>query len=34
VQLANSLIKPDGGKSSSVRQAVKSVNGWLAVFHG
>lgn len=34
VHLANGLIKPDGGKSSPVRQAVKSVNGWLAVFHG
>ena len=34
VQLANGLIKPDSGKSSTVRQAVKSVNGWLAVFHG
>lgn len=34
VQLANGLIKPDSGKSSPVRQAVRSVNGWLAVFHG
>jgi pilus assembly protein CpaE len=34
VQLANSLTKPDSGKPSGVRQAVKSVNGWLAVFHG
>jgi pilus assembly protein CpaE len=34
VQLANGLIKPESGKSSPVRQAVKSVNGWLAVFHG
>jgi len=34
VQLANTLSKSDGGKASSVLQAVKSVNGWLAVFHG
>jgi pilus assembly protein CpaE len=34
VQLVNSLINPDGAKDSPVRQAVKSVNGWLAVFHG
>jgi pilus assembly protein CpaE len=34
VQLANSLVKPGSGKTSTVRQAVKSVNGWLAVFHG
>jgi pilus assembly protein CpaE len=34
VQLANSLTKSESGKSSSVRQAVRSVNGWLAVFHG
>lgn len=33
VQLANSLTKPDG-KSSSGKQAVRGVNGWLAVFHG
>ncbi len=34
VQLANALVNPGGSKSSPVRQAVKSVNGWLAVFHG
>jgi pilus assembly protein CpaE len=34
VQLANSLINPDGGNASPIRQAVKSVNNWLAVFHG
>ncbi|HWG41904.1 MAG TPA: hypothetical protein VN688_03890 [Gemmataceae bacterium] len=34
VQLADSLTKPGSVKPSSVRQAVKSVNGWLAVFHG
>ncbi len=34
VQLAGSLIRPDAAKPSSVLQAVKSVNGWLAVFHG
>jgi pilus assembly protein CpaE len=34
VQLANSLVHPEGVKNSPVRQAVKSVNGWLAVFHG
>lgn len=34
VQLANGLINPSTGKSSPMRQAVKSVNGWLAVFHG
>lgn len=34
VQLANALVNPDSVKSSPVRQAVKSVNGWLAVFHG
>lgn len=34
VQLADSLINPDRAKDSAVRQAVKSVNGWLAVFHG
>jgi pilus assembly protein CpaE len=34
MQLANGLVKPDGGKASPVRQAVKNVNGWLAVFHG
>lgn len=34
VQLANALVNPNSGKSSPVRQAVKSVNGWLAVFHG
>lgn len=37
VQLAASLHKPDkahvAAKASPVRQAVKSVNGWLAVFH-
>ena len=33
VQLANGLIKPES-KSSPMRQAVRSVNGWLAVFHG
>jgi len=33
VQLANGLVKPER-KSSPVRQAVRSVNGWLAVFHG
>jgi pilus assembly protein CpaE len=33
VQLANHLTKPEGGKASGVRQAVRSVNGWLAVFH-
>lgn len=33
VQMANSLVNPDGVKSSPVRQAVRSVNGWLAVFH-
>ncbi|HZV05752.1 MAG TPA: hypothetical protein VE999_11775 [Gemmataceae bacterium] len=34
VQLANALVNPDSAKASPVRQAVKSVNGWLAVFHG
>jgi pilus assembly protein CpaE len=34
VQLAHSLTKPEADKPSGVRQAVKSVNGWLAVFHG
>jgi pilus assembly protein CpaE len=34
VQMANTFVNPEEGKSSSVRQAVKSVNGWLAVFHG
>lgn len=34
VQLAHALINPDGAKDSPVRQAVRSVNGWLAVFHG
>lgn len=34
VQLAHALANPNSGKSSPVRQAVKSVNGWLAVFHG
>jgi pilus assembly protein CpaE len=34
VQLASALFNPESGKSSTVRQAVKSVNGWLAVFHG
>lgn len=33
-QIANGLLKPAGGKSSGVMQAVKSVNGWLAAFHG
>jgi pilus assembly protein CpaE len=33
VQMANGLSKIDKGKTSSARQAVKSVNGWLAVFH-
>jgi pilus assembly protein CpaE len=34
VQLANALVNPDGAKESTMRQAIKSVNGWLAVFHG
>ena len=34
VQLAHALVNPDSAKDSPVRQAVKSVNGWLAVFHG
>jgi pilus assembly protein CpaE len=34
VQMANAFINPEDTKSSPVRQAVKSVNGWLAVFHG
>jgi pilus assembly protein CpaE len=35
VQMANALVHPpDEAKPSPVRQAVKSVNGWLAVFHG
>jgi pilus assembly protein CpaE len=34
VHLAGNLSKADAGKGSSVLQAVKSVNGWLAVFHG
>lgn len=33
-QIATALLKPNGGKSSGVLQAVKSVNGWLAAFHG
>ena len=33
VQMANALVNPEDAKPSSVRQAVKSVNGWLAVFH-
>ncbi|HEY7327556.1 MAG TPA: hypothetical protein VH592_07950 [Gemmataceae bacterium] len=34
VQLANALVNPKDAKQSPVRQAVRSVNGWLAVFHG
>jgi pilus assembly protein CpaE len=34
VQLAHGLSKTEENKESPVRQAVKSVNGWLAVFHG
>lgn len=34
MQLANGLVRPAAKKASPVRQAVKSVNGWLAVFHG
>lgn len=34
VQMAEAVLNPDGAKRSPVRQAVKSVNGWLAVFHG
>ncbi len=34
VQLAHALVNPDSAKDSPVRQAVKSVNGWLAAFHG
>ena len=34
VQIANAFINREEVKSSPVRQAVKSVNGWLAVFHG
>ncbi|HTU90512.1 MAG TPA: AAA family ATPase [Gemmataceae bacterium] len=34
VQMANAFVNPEEAKLSSVRQAVKSVNGWLAVFHG
>lgn len=33
VQLAKGLSKPAESKASPMRQAVKSVNGWLAVFH-
>jgi pilus assembly protein CpaE len=32
-QLAGNLAKPTGDTPSSVRKAVKSVNGWLAAFH-
>ncbi len=34
VQMANNLVRPDAGKASGVMQAVRSVNGWLAAFHG
>lgn len=34
VQMANAFLSPNDVKPSPVRQAVKSVNGWLAVFHG
>jgi pilus assembly protein CpaE len=34
VQMANAFLNPDNTKPSAVRQVVKSVNGWLAVFHG
>jgi|SRR5579884_2222471 len=34
VQIANAFINREEVKPSPVRQAVKSVNGWLAVFHG
>jgi pilus assembly protein CpaE len=34
VQMATNLDKPEAGKASGVMQAVRSVNGWLAVFHG
>jgi pilus assembly protein CpaE len=34
VQLAASLVNPDADRPSVVRQAVKSANSWLAVFHG
>jgi pilus assembly protein CpaE len=33
VQMANALVNLEDAKPSSVRQAVKSVNGWLAMFH-
>lgn len=34
VQMANAFVHPPEVKPSSVRQAAKGVNGWLAVFHG
>jgi pilus assembly protein CpaE len=34
VQMANSFVRPEAGKSSGVLQAVRSVNGWLSAFHG
>jgi pilus assembly protein CpaE len=34
VQMANNLVRPEAGKASGVLQAVRSVNGWLAAFHG
>jgi pilus assembly protein CpaE len=34
VRLAHGLLEPVEGQASPIRQAVKSVNGWLAVFHG
>jgi pilus assembly protein CpaE len=34
MQIANAFNNREDAKPSPVRQAVKSVNGWLAVFHG
>jgi pilus assembly protein CpaE len=34
VQLAGSFSRGDSAKPSGVLQAVRSVNGWLAAFHG